>query len=57
MFVLALSLAAAQERTVAAMQAAAPAVKQWGGRILVLVGTWFLLLAIFAGFFARIFPV
>lgn len=57
MFTLALSLATAQERTVTAMQVGAPTVKRWGGRILVLVGTWFILLATFADFFARIFPV
>ena len=57
MFVLALSVATAQERTVTAMQVAAPTVKKLGGRILVLVGTWFVALAIFADFFARIFPV
>jgi hypothetical protein len=57
MFGLALSLGSAQQRVVTAMEAGAPAVKRWGGRILVLVGTWFIVLAIFTGFFARIFPV
>jgi hypothetical protein len=57
MFTLALTLATAQERTVAAMQAGSPAVKQWGGRILLVVGAWFIVLAIFADLFARVFAV
>ena len=56
-FVLSLALATAQERTVEAMREGAPAVKRWGGRILMAVGVWFIALAVFAGFFARIFPV
>ena len=56
-FVLSLALATAQERTVEAMREGAPAVKRWGGRILIAVGAWFIALAVFAGFFARIFPV
>ena len=56
MFVLALSLAAAQERAVTAMEAAAPTVKRWGGRILVAVGSWFIALGVFASFFAELLP-
>ncbi len=57
MFVLAAVLAAAQERTVEMMRAGAPAVKRWGGRILVAVGVWFVILGIFAEQFGRLFPV
>ena len=57
MLALALSLAAAQERTAEALRAGAPAVKRWGGRILVLVGIWFILLGAFADFFANVFTV
>lgn len=57
LFGLALALAAAQERTVQAMRQGAPAVKRWGGRILVVVGIWLVALAVFAGFFADLFPV
>jgi cytochrome c biogenesis protein CcdA len=57
LFALALALATAQDRTVRAMREGAPAVKRWGGRILIAVGVWFLALSIFAGFFARVFPV
>ena len=57
MFALALAIALAQERTVKSIQARTPAVKRWGGRILVLVGAWFVALGVFAGFFADLFPV
>ncbi|HZD74043.1 MAG TPA: hypothetical protein VE776_09205 [Actinomycetota bacterium] len=57
LFGLALALAAAQERTVQRLRQGAPAVKRWGGRILVAVGIWLVALAIFAGFFADLFPV
>ncbi len=57
LFTLALVLAAAQERTVEAMKAGAPAVKRWGGRILLGVGGWLIALAVFADFFAELFPV
>jgi hypothetical protein len=57
LFALALALATAQERTAEVMSAGAPAIKRWGGRILVLVGVWFLLLGIFADVFADVFTV
>ncbi len=57
MFALALMLAAAQERTAEALRAGAPAVKRWGGRILVLVGIWFVILGVFADEFAGVFSV
>ena len=57
MFALATALATAQERTVASMKQGAPAAKRWGGRILIGVGAWFIALAAFARFFARVFPV
>ena len=57
MFALALAIALAQERTVQSIQARTPAVKRWGGRILLLVGAWFVALGVFAGFFADLFPV
>ena len=57
MFTLALGLAAAQERTAETLQAGAPAVKRWGGRILVLVGIWFIVLGVFADDFAGVFSV
>ncbi len=57
MFTLALVLAAAQERTAEALRAGAPAVKRWGGCILVLVGIWFVILGVFADEFAGVFSV
>ena len=50
-FLLALAMATAQERVVSPLEASAPAVKRWGGRILMLVGAWLIALAVFADFF------
>jgi hypothetical protein len=57
MFALAAALATVQEKAVESMREGVPAVKRWGGRVLISVGLWFIALAAFAGFFARIFPV
>ena len=57
MFTAAFTVSRAQETTVERIQASAPAVKKWGGVVLVAVGLWFVTLAVFADFFARIFPV
>ncbi len=57
MFVLALVVGAAQQRTVDALKAGAPTVKRWGGRVLVIVGVWFITLGVFSDFFADVFPV
>jgi cytochrome c biogenesis protein CcdA len=57
MFALALLLAAAQERTAEALRAGAPAIKRWGGRVLVLVGAWLVALGVFADFFSDVFSV
>ncbi len=56
-FTLALLLAAGQDRVARTLEESAPALKRWGGRILVLVGLWLLALAVFADFFAEVFPV
>jgi cytochrome c biogenesis protein CcdA len=47
----------AQERALQRLRASATEVKRWGGWILIGIGTWFVILAIWADFFARIFPV
>lgn len=57
MFGLALLVGAAQERLVDALKAGTRQVKQWSGGVLFLVGAWLTALAIWAGFFARFFPV
>jgi hypothetical protein len=57
MFLLALAVATAQERIVAAMRAHLGQVKRWGGWVLIAVGVWFIVLSIFADFFAKLLPV
>lgn len=58
MFVgLSLVIGNVQQHTVKRIQASSTEVKRWGGWILVGVGTWFVVLAIWADFFADIFPV
>lgn len=57
MFTLALLLASAREQLVDAMKNGAATMKGWGGRVLIGVGAWFILLGVFADFFADIFPV
>lgn len=47
----------ASEKTLENLKARTSSVKTWGGWILVAVGVWLLGLAIFADFFAAIFPV
>ncbi len=56
-FTLALVIASANQRVAASMRESAPVIKRWGGRILLLVGAWFLVLAAFATSFAKLFPV
>lgn len=57
MFTAAFLVAGAEESTLERIKVQAPTVKRWGGWILIAVGVWFLTLAVFAGFFAGIFPV
>lgn len=49
--------AQAQEATVQRIRMGAPAIKKWGGALLIGVGVWFVALATFADFFAGLFPV
>ena len=56
-FVAAFTVARAEDATVARITAQAPRVRTWGGAVLILVGGWFLVLAIFADRFAELFPV
>lgn len=51
------AISTAQEGVVARLRTSTPAVKRWGGYILVAVGSWFIALGAFAGFFSGIFPV
>ena len=57
LFAVATIVALAQERALGRLQDAAPAVKRWGGRLLLLVGGWFIVLALLAGPFRGLFPV
>ncbi|MBW3658582.1 MAG: hypothetical protein KY457_08080 [Actinobacteria bacterium] len=56
-FAAAFGVARAEESTLERIQVQAPVVKRWAGWILVAVGVWFLVLAVFADVFAGIFPV
>lgn len=57
MFGLAVLTGAAQEQMVDALKASTQQVKRWSGVVLLLVGAWLIVLAIWAQFFARVFPV
>jgi hypothetical protein len=57
LFAAAFGVARTEEATLDRVKAQAPTVKRWGGRILIAVGVWFLILAVFADFFEEIFPV
>lgn len=57
MFALALAVATAQERLVATLRTGVVSIKRWGGRILILVGLWLIVLGVWADFFAQFFPV
>lgn len=50
-------VATAQNTMLDRLQSAAPKIKGWGGALLLIVGTWLLVLGIFAEGFAVIFPV
>jgi cytochrome c biogenesis protein CcdA len=53
----ALFVALAHEQVTERVGANAPAIKRWGGYILVVVGLWLVALGVFADFFAGVFPV
>lgn len=57
LFGLAAAVATAQERVVSTLQAGVLQIKRWGGVILIAVGLWTLVSAIWAEEFARLFPV
>ncbi|MGH2748817.1 MAG: hypothetical protein ACRDKB_12980 [Actinomycetota bacterium] len=57
MFVLVTAVVTARETVVARLRASTGRIKRWGGWVLVLVGAWFIALAIWADYFATVFPV
>ena len=56
-FAAATGVASAEQATLARIETRAPQVKRWTGLVVLGVGVWFLLLAIFADTFAQLFPV
>lgn len=56
-FTLAALVAYAQDRTLTILREQTIQVKQWGGGVLILVGSWLLATAIWAAAFSKIFPV
>lgn len=56
-FGLAFAVGSAQEGLITYLKTGAPVVKRWGAYILIIIGVWFIILAVFAGYFASIFPV
>lgn len=57
LFAAALTIAVAQEQVTDRLRAGAPTVKRWGGHVLIAVGAWLVVLAVFADSFATTFPV
>lgn len=57
MFALSFTVATAQEVVTCMADVGAGAVKRWGGRVLIGVGLWLVVLAVGANLFARFFPV
>jgi len=56
-FAVAMLVAFAQERTLSGLRAQTLRIKRWGGVVLIGVGSWLLVLAIWAEAFVKIFPV
>ena len=56
-FGLAYAIAHAQENIIQMAKLHTRTVKRWGGCILLAIGGWAILLAVFADFFATLFPV
>lgn len=56
-FGLALLIGRAEVRTVERLEAAAPQIKGWAGALLLVIGTWMVVLGLFADVFATVFAV
>jgi cytochrome c biogenesis protein CcdA len=54
LFLMAVAVARAQQRVVERLRARSNDVKRWGGWVLLVVGGWFIVLAIWPHFFARL---
>ncbi len=57
MFTLAVLVTTARERTIRSLRIATSGAKRLGGGVLIGVGLWFIALAVWADFFATLFPV
>lgn len=57
MFTLAIMVTTAREQTIRSLRIASSSAKRFGGMVLIGVGIWFLALAIWADYFASVFPV
>jgi cytochrome c biogenesis protein CcdA len=57
MAILVTAVALAQGKVIRSMKGRTRSVRRWGGAILILVGSWLIVLAVWASEFARIFPV
>lgn len=57
LFALATAVGFAQEQVISGLKRSTQAVKRWSGAVLILVGVWLLVLAIWAEAFAALFPV
>lgn len=57
MFAIAVLVSTAREHTIHSLRLATGKARQFGGIMLVGVGIWFIVIAIWADFFADLFPV
>ena len=57
MFLLIILIGTTQNRILQPIRSSSQPIKRWGGVILMFVGTWLIILSIWATTFAQIFPV
>lgn len=57
MFALAILIGSAQQELVATLKEGTQRIRRWSGIVLLVIGTWLIVLAIWADFFARFFPI
>ncbi len=56
-FASAFTVARAQESTLQRIRGQGARVKRWGGAVMIILGLWFIALAVLVDFFADLFPV
>ena len=57
MFSLSVAIAKAQDSLVGQLRANTAKIKIWGGRVLIIVGAWLIVLAIWSDFFVELLPI